>query len=105
MHDFCGIVSVMKKHKWVIVLLSIHALSVDFFCQPIPYVTHRDGAHGFPIPISSICLENTTFISGIDVVDQLHACCPSQSHSHKWWHEVFWFLLNTRIVNMSIKYL
>jgi hypothetical protein len=41
----------------------------------------------------------------VDVADQLCASYSCQTRSHKWWHQVFFFLVDTTIVNMYILYL
>jgi len=50
-------------------------------------------------------LEYTTYIRGVDVADQLHASYTCQTRSYKWWHRVFFFLIDTSIVNMYIIYM
>jgi hypothetical protein len=42
---------------------------------------------------------------GVDVADQLRASYSLQTRSHKWWHRVFWALLEITEVNMYIMYL
>ena len=49
--------------------------------------------------------EYTTYMCGMDVVDQLRASYSCQVRSHKWWHHIFYFLLDMTIVNMYIMYL
>jgi hypothetical protein len=42
---------------------------------------------------------------GVDVADQLHASYSSFTRSHKWWHRIFFALLDMTEVNMYIMYL
>jgi hypothetical protein len=46
-----------------------------------------------------------TYMRGVDVADQLQASYSSQTRSHKWWHRVFWAMLDVTEVNMYIMYL
>jgi hypothetical protein len=41
----------------------------------------------------------------VDVVDQIRASYSSQSRSYKWWHRIFWAMLDITEVNMYIIYL
>ena len=40
----------------------------------------------------------------MDVADQLRAAYSTQDRTHKWWHRVFFFLLDMTSVNMYIIY-
>ena len=42
---------------------------------------------------------------GIDVVDQLQSNYSCQVRIHKWWHKIFYFLLDMLVVNMYLMYL
>ena len=44
MHESCGISSVIWKDKKAVVLLSTHALSIEFPCMPVTTVPRRNGA-------------------------------------------------------------
>jgi hypothetical protein len=54
---------------------------------------------------SPMHLEYTTHMRGVDVADQLRASYSTQNCTHKWWHQIFFFLLDTTMVNMYIIYL
>ena len=41
---------------------------------------------------------------GVDVANQLRASYSTQDRTHKWWHRVFFFLLDMTMVNMYIIY-
>ena len=44
--------------------------------------------------------EYTTYMHGVDVADQLWASYSCQVRSHKWWHRMFYFLVDMIFVNM-----
>ena len=44
-------------------------------------------------------------MTGVDVADQLWALYSSQIWSHKRWHHIFWFLVDTSIVNIYVMHL
>lgn len=104
MHETRGMACVIWKDRRPVLLISTHALPITFPCVPIPTVPCRNGAVRNPIPTSPMHLEYTTHMRGVDVVDQLRASYTCQTRSHKWWHRVFSFLLDTTIVNMYIFY-
>jgi hypothetical protein len=56
------------------------------------------------VPTSSMRVEYTTFMRDVDVADQIRASYSSQSRSHKWWHYIFWALVDITEVNMYIMY-
>ena len=97
--------SVIWKDKKAVVLLSTHAVPVDLPGDSTSTVPRRTGAVRNLIPTSPIHLEYTTYMRGVDVADQLRASYSCQTRSHKWWHRIFWFLLDTTVVNMYIYYL
>lgn len=41
---------------------------------------------------------------GVDVADQMRGAYTSQVRSHKWWHRLFYFLLDTSVVNSYVIY-
>jgi hypothetical protein len=49
--------------------------------------------------------EYTTYMRGVDVADQLRASYSCQVRSHKWWHRIFYFLVDMTLVNMYIMYM
>jgi hypothetical protein len=42
---------------------------------------------------------------GVDVADHLRGNYTTQVHTHKWWHRVFFFLLDVTVTNMYIMYI
>ena len=105
MHCHRGMSCVMWKDKRPVLLLSTHANPITSPDEPQVVVPRRNGAIREDIPTSPILLEYTKYMRGVDVADQLRASYSSQTRSHKWWHRVFWFLVDTSIVNMYVMYL
>jgi hypothetical protein len=68
-------------------------------------VPRRNGAVREAIHTSPIHLEYTTHMRGVDVADELRASYSCQTRSHKWWHRIWFFLLDTTVVNMYIMFL
>lgn len=82
-------------------MLSTHALPIEFRCQAritVEWCNLKDDAS---CPIHH---EYITFMRGIDVADQLRTSYTGWTHSHKWWHHPFWFLLDQMAMNMYLYY-
>jgi hypothetical protein len=105
MHEDPGISTVMWKGKRPVLLISSHAMPIGYPCVPVITVPRRDGAERNNIITSPVHHEYTTHILGVDVADQLRASYSCQTQSHKWWHWIFFFLLDTTVVNMCLLYL
>jgi hypothetical protein len=108
MHASKGIACVMWKDKRPVLLISTHAVPVQAPCTHPDFlakVPRRNGAVRDEIHTLSIHAEYTTYMRGVDVADPLRASYSCQTRSHKWWHRVFFFLINTTVVNMYIIYL
>jgi hypothetical protein len=73
--------------------------------MPRDEVLCRNGTVREKIPTSPMLVEYTTFMRGVDVADQVRASYSSQNQSHKWWHQVFFALLDITEVNIYIMYL
>jgi hypothetical protein len=84
--------------------IPVFLLVIGFLCMPIHTVPRRNGAVREVVPTSPVLLEYTTFMRGVDVADQLRASYSSQSRSHKWWHRVFWAMLDVTEANMYVMY-
>lgn len=94
--ELCAVVWVDKKP---VLLLSTHAepLSPD----PSAPVTVPRYANGRTeqVPTSPVHLEYTTKMRCVDVSDQLRGVYTTLTKSHKWWHRLFMFLLDTAVTN------
>lgn len=101
MHDNRRMCSVMWKDKKPVLLLSTHSMPMAFPCE-IVEVPRRVGACQKMIKTSPVHKEYTTYMRGVDVADQLRGNYTSQVWSHKWWHRLFHFLVDTTIVNVWI---
>jgi hypothetical protein len=102
MHENRGISYVMWKDKCLVLLISSQPMPVGFPCVPHDEVPWRNGATQDFIPTSPMLCEYTTYMWGVDVADQLRASYSSQTWSHKWRHQIFWFLIDMTEVNMYI---
>jgi hypothetical protein len=105
MHDSRTIASVAWRDKKTVRLLSTHTRPVVLEGEEIPTVLRRNGAIREAIPTSLVCLEYTTHMRGVDVADQLRSNYSCQVRTHKWWHRIFYFLLDMSVVNMYLMYL
>jgi hypothetical protein len=105
MHEDRGISTVMWKDKRPVLLISSHSMLVGYPCVPVITILRRNGTERNNIITSSVHHGYTTHMRGVDVADQLHASYSCQTRSHKWWHRVFFFFLDTTIVNMYLLYL
>jgi hypothetical protein len=73
--------------------------------MPHNEMPQRNGTVQEFIGTSPMLCEYTTYMRGIDVADQLRVSYSFQTRSHKWWHRIFWFLIDMTEVNMYIMYL
>jgi hypothetical protein len=109
MHESRSMSSVLWKNKKLVLLLSMSAIPIGFpyvpvDTVPVDMVSRRNGAEREAIPTSSMHVEYTTHMRGVDIADQLRASYNTQNRSHKWWHRIFFFLLDITVVNMFIMY-
>jgi hypothetical protein len=105
MHDSQTIASVAWRDKKTVHLLSTHARLVVVEGEERPTIPRRNGAIQEAIPTSPVHLEYTTHMRGVDVADQLRSNYSCQVRTHKWWHRIFYFLLDMSVVNMYLMYL
>ena len=54
------------------------------------------------VQMSSIHILYSLYMKGIDIVEQLQGVYSCQVAIHKWWHKLFFFLLDTIVVNMYL---
>jgi hypothetical protein len=105
MHESRGLACVLWKDKKPVLLLSTYAIPIGYPCMHVPIVPRRNGVERENIMTSPMHLEYTTHMQGVDVADQLRASYSTQNRTHKWWHRIFFFLLDTTVVNMYMIYL
>ena len=97
--------SVIWKDKKPVLLLSTHAIPIDYLCMPLSTVPRRVGTIQKDIMASLMHLEYTTHKRGVDVTNHLQAFYSTQNCIHKWWHKVLFVLLDMTVVNIFIIYL
>jgi len=103
MHESRRMCVILWKDRKPVLIISTHERPVQFPCEfPLVTIPRRSGSTCHEIPSSPMYVEYTTYMRGVDVADQLHASYTCQTRSHKWWHRVFFFLIDTSIVNMYI---
>ena len=103
-HEDRVISCVLWKDKCLVVLLSTHATSICAPCEIRDTTSRRQSTMQTEIFTSPMLVEYTKHMRGVDMADQRRASYSSQTRSHKWWHRVFWFLIDTIIVNMYVMY-
>ena len=106
MHDSHTMASVMLKDKKPVLLLFIHGQPIQApWKRLVIIVPRRSGVVREFIQTSPVLQEYTTFMRAVDVTNQLNTSYSCQVRSHKWWHRIFYFLLDMTVVNMYIIYL
>ena len=105
MHESRTMTSIIWKDKKPVLLMSRHAQPTIAPGFIVPTVPRRNGAIRDDIPTSPMHLEYTTHMCGVDVADQLRASNYTQNRSHKWWHRIFFVLLDITVVNMFLIYI
>ena len=105
MHDSCEVYCVKWKDKCPILLLFIHSTPIRAPCEVMDTIPRRHGGVRNKIFTSPVLVEYTKYMWGVDVADQLRASYSCETWSHKWWHRMFWFLVDISIVNIFIMYL
>jgi hypothetical protein len=105
MHDSKKVSCVVWKDKKPVLLLSIHAKPIVSEGEEIPRVPRRNGEDRPMIKTSPVHLEYTNDMRGVDVADHIRSNYSCQVRIHKWWHRVFFFLLDLTSTNMYVMYL
>ena len=93
------------ERKELVLFLSIYEFPIGFPCMPIDNVPQRNGAVQEQVLTSSIHLEYTMHMRGVDVANELRALYSTQYQSHIWSHRVFFFLTDMTVLNMYLIYL
>jgi hypothetical protein len=101
MHEEGKICCMVWKDKQAVQLLSTHA-------EPIPeegskpYVWRKIGGKRKKVRTGPMHLQYTRNMRGVDAADQLRGVYSSLTRSHKWWHRIFFYMLDTTVCNMWI---
>jgi hypothetical protein len=93
----CGV----WKDKKPVVLLSTHALPVAPAGER-PFVWRKFGGKRKKVRTSPMLLQYTQNMRGVDTADQLRGVYSCLTESHKWWHRVFFYMLDSTVSNMWI---
>jgi hypothetical protein len=102
MHRSRKITCVTWVDKKPVLLLSTHANPLSTDANNPKTVPRRDGAQRREIPTSPVHKAYTKWMRGVDVSDQLRGEYRCQVRSHKWWHRLFFFLLDMARINSWI---
>jgi hypothetical protein len=105
MHESRKLSCVVWKDKKSILLLSTHAKPIVSMGEETPTVPRRNSEDRPLIDTSPVHLEYTTSMWGVDVADHVRSNYSCQVRTHKWWHRVFFFLLDLTTTNMYVIYL
>jgi hypothetical protein len=89
------------KDKQAVVLLSTHAEPVPAEGER-PYVWKKFQGRKMKVRIGPMHLQYTRNMRGVDTADQLRGVYTTITRTHKWWHRLFFYMLDTTIVNMWI---
>jgi hypothetical protein len=88
--------------KKPVLLLSTHAKPVSSDPLNPETVPRTIKGRKQNIPTSPVHKEYTTWMRGVDVSDQLRGEYSCQVRSHKWWHRLLFFMIDTCRVNAWI---
>lgn len=101
MHRSRKISCAVWKDKKNVLLLSTHAEATS---PPgtKQYVLRRVGGIRQKIETGPMLLQYTQNMRGVDTADQLRGTYSCLTRSHKWWHRIFCYLLDTVVVNSWI---
>lgn len=73
----------------------------------LPSVTTRKAkseADRVPRPCPDLFHLYNQYMGGVDLADQKRAAYTCRQRTHKWWHCVLWYILDTAMLNASIVY-
>jgi hypothetical protein len=105
MHDSKKVSCVVWKDKRSVLLLSTHAKPIVSEGEETPTVPRRNGAERPQNDTSPMHLEYTNNMRGVDVADHVRSNYSCQVKTCKWWHRVFFYLLDMTTTNMYVMYL
>ena len=105
MHDSKEVSCVVWKDKKLVLLLSTHAKPIVLEGEEIPTMSRRNGEDQPLIKTSPVHLEYTNHMRRVDVTNHVRSIYSYQLRTHKWWHHIFFFLLDLIYTNMYVMYL
>jgi hypothetical protein len=71
---------------------------------PNTAVRHHSGQKKLEVPTSPMQILYSRNMHGVDVQDQLRGSYPAAIPTKKWWHQVYWFGVDTTLTNSFITY-
>jgi hypothetical protein len=101
MHQEGKVCCTVWKDKQPVVLLSTHAEAVPLpsKCQ---FVWRKFGGRRKKVRTGPMHLQYTRNMRGVDTADQLRGIYSCMTRLHKWWHRLFFYMLDTIVANMWI---
>lgn len=100
MHRDRNMCAAMWMDSKPVFLLSCAENPVD----PTAFVNRWVARQRKEFPTSPILLQYQRFMRGVDLVDQQRQEYTGQLHSHKWWHRLLFFILDSSLLNAYILY-
>ena len=105
MHDSKILSCVVWKDKKLVLLLSTHTKPIVSEGEETLIVPRRDGEDQPLTKTSPVHLEYTNNMRRVDVANHVRSNYSCQVRIHKWWHRVFFFLVDLTSTNMYVMYL
>jgi hypothetical protein len=102
MHATNALVAIIWFDNKPISLLSIAYSTIDANNSIFICYWHNGGIKH--IPCSPILIHYKEYMKGIDVHEKMKGYYSTQTKDHKWWHRVFFHLLDTSLLNAYIMY-
>lgn len=99
MHASKKLSAIVWVDKKPVLVMSTVAPPIHGVGEECPVVSRRVGSVRKDVETSPMHYQYTTYMRGVDVADQLRGEYSSQVRTHKWWHRLFFFLLDTTVVN------
>jgi hypothetical protein len=99
MHESRKVSCVTWVDRKPVLLLSTHAVLVPPEGVELPKVVQRVRGMEAEVDTSPMQKEYTDNMRGVDVANHTRDVYSSQTRSHKWWHRLFRFLIDTSTTN------
>lgn len=101
-HDHRQMAVVSWQDKCLVTLLSTAASPWE---PGVSVLRRIPGMRGqLKVPSSPIHVQYQEYMRGVDVTDQIRSNYSSQLKSHKWWHKLFFFIIDQSMVNSYVVY-